>query len=503
MTESATPMALSRGAGPQGPSIDDLLKAGTFHQRLAAARAARERVLAERGDSTEPQFLPGPKPWERPEYLRGERYKPKREAPATSALVKTAPTEAVLVKATPATVTPAHLHVESAKPVTAVAPAPMTVEPEIAVAPVAPAVAAATMGAWRLRLYQVAGGVAFGVAVGVGMGYWFASAPRPAASAPVTIAVEAPVAAAPADSALEVARIALPAADVLPPSPDAPHLSNVTYVSAALPEITGGGPVGPQMAAAPMAVTASLALPESAAPVLAAATAPAPERAAGPGLAAVVAEPAFAGPTAPLPVVFSVAAPAMPRLTAMAPPPLPDLPETLGTPVSYSVPDVARPEVGPGDTPLSAQGTPLPVARPAPTAEFTLMVHAPATLTEAEVATAADAFEAAGFGAITPKTVDVNIRETNVRYYAAEDRAVAARLAEVLGARLRDFTGFSPKPPEGTIEVWMAGRGSAAAPKVSAKPAKTKKKRTAAAGPSQVQILKDRLVRQLRAGALN
>ncbi|MGL4279763.1 MAG: hypothetical protein ACRCS0_05310, partial [Albidovulum sp.] len=171
--------------------------------------------------------------------------------------------------------------------------------------------------------------------------------------------------------------------------------------------------------------------------------------------------------------------------------------------VSYSLPEAVDPGAGPGDTPLAAQGTPLPVALPAPTGDFTLIVHAPETLTEAEIATAADAFEAAGFGAITPKTVDVTIRETNVRFYAAEDKEVAARLAEALGARLRDFTDFSPKPPEGTVEVWLAGRGNGAAPKVSAKPAKTKKKRAAAAGPSQVQILKDRLVRQLRAGALN
>ncbi|MCA0271048.1 MAG: hypothetical protein LCH69_03165 [Proteobacteria bacterium] len=497
MTEFATPVARSRGAGPDGPSIDDLLKTGTFHQRLAAARAEREKVLAERGDATEPQFLTGPKPWERPEYLRGEVDKSRREAAAKPALAKAAP----------AKITPARVHAKSARPAakpgTVVAQVPVTEEPVIAPASIPPAVAAATMGAWRLRLYQVAGGVAFGVTVGVGMGYWFASAPSPETSAPAGISAEVPAVAAPGDVAQEVAGIALPAPDVLPPSPDAPHLSNVTYVSAALPAITGGGPVGPQMAAAPKAVTASLALPESAAPVLAPATAPAPVRTAGPGLAASAPELGFDSPVVPPPVVFAVAAPALPGMAADTPPPLPVLPKTLATPISYSVPEVADPPTGPGDTPLAAQGAPLPVARPAPTEDFTLIVHAPATLTEAEIATAADALEAAGFGAITPKTVAVNIRETNVRYYSPEDEAIAARLAEVMGARLRDFTGFSPKPPDGTIEVWLEGRGNAAATKVSTKPAKTKKKRAAAAGPSQVQILKDRLVRQLRAGALN
>jgi hypothetical protein len=476
-------VARSRGVGPDGPNIDDLLKTGTFHQRLAAARAEREKVLAERGDAAEPQFLPGPKPWERPEYLRGEVRKPRREAPARPAPAKVAPVKVA--------------------PETAGALVPVAAEPVIVPATAAPALAAATMGAWRLRLYQVAGGVAFGVTLGVGMGYWFASAPRTGASAPVSISAEVPAVTAPGDSAQDVAGIALPAPDALPPSPEAPHLSNVTYVSAALPAITGGGPVGPQMATAPVAVTASLALPEGSAPAPVPGTAPTPERAAGPGPAAGAPELGFDGPLAPLPVVFTLAQPALPRMAADAALPLPALPETQGTPVSYSVPAVADPQTGPGDFPLAAQDAPLPVARPAPTEEFTLIVHAPATLTEAEIATAADAFEAAGFGAITPKTVDVNIRETNVRYYSAEDQGIAARLAGVLGARLRDFTGFSPKPPEGTVEVWLAGRGSATAAKVSAKPAKTKKNRAAAAGPSQVQILKDRLVRQLRAGALN
>lgn len=64
---------------------------GRTHRRSLASRnippAAGSRAsgtreaLAARGDSgVEPQFLPGPKPWERPEYLRGEVRKVKREA---------------------------------------------------------------------------------------------------------------------------------------------------------------------------------------------------------------------------------------------------------------------------------------------------------------------------------------------------------------------------------------------------------------------------------------
>ena len=34
----------------------------------------------------------------------------------------------------------------------------------------------------------------------------------------------------------------------------------------------------------------------------------------------------------------------------------------------------------------------------------------------------------------------------------------AAALADGIGATLRDFTDFEPSPPEGLIEVWLAGR---------------------------------------------
>ncbi|MGL4280646.1 MAG: hypothetical protein ACRCS0_09780, partial [Albidovulum sp.] len=339
------------------------MKTGTFHQRLAAARAEREKVLAARGDATEPQFLPGPKPWERPEYLRGEPGKTKDETAARPRLAKPETVEVALAKVGEARVAPASGHattsrtvVRNARPRPAIALVPVAAQPETvpAAAPpvtVAPLVAAQATGAWRIRLFQLAGGVAFGVSLGVGMGYWFASTPRTQPTAPASVSAEGPAVAAPGESAGEIAGIALPAPEVLPPSPDAPHLSNVTYVSAALPAITGGGPVGPQMATAPAAVTASLALPEAIPPATpSAATAPAPERTAGPGLAATAPELGFDGPAAPLPVAFALAASVLPQVASDAVPPLPVLPEILATPVSYSLPEAVDPGAGPGDT---------------------------------------------------------------------------------------------------------------------------------------------------------
>ena len=61
------------------------------------------------------------------------------------------------------------------------------------------------------------------------------------------------------------------------------------------------------------------------------------------------------------------------------------------------------------------------------------------------------------------QTVDMRISERNIRYFHAADRTEAARLAEAYGAELKDFTWFQPKPEPGTTELWLSGRGSAAA----------------------------------------
>lgn len=484
MKEVATSMTSARAGGPEGPSIDDLLQTGTFHQRLAAARAEREKALAARGDSgVEPQFLPGPKPWERPEYLRGEVRKVKREAPPPIALK--APQRA------PATIPPA---IPEAKQIAEIAaslePIPV-VEPAAAVRPEAPAPS-------RPRLYQVAGGVVLGLAIGVGMGFWFARAPQTEPASAIQVSASTP--AAPTPGAGETAPLALPSVDVLPARASVPALPNASAASATLPAITGGGPVGPQMAAAPAAVAPGLVLPETSAPAPMEIGAPAASRQPAPALSGGAPELGFASVAEPLPVAFAVPRGAMPAVADGAQS-LPGLPDTLSQPVSFEGPEAVAP--APGDQPLAAQGVPLPVARPAPPDGLKLIVHAPATLTDAEIGTASDAFAAAGFDTVEPKPVDFTIKETNVRFFSPADQADATRIAKALGAKLRDFTGFSPRPPEGTIEVWLAGRGNAA-PAVSSKPLKsTKTKKVRSNGPSQVQILKDRLVRQLRAGILN
>lgn len=54
--------------------------------------------------------------------------------------------------------------------------------------------------------------------------------------------------------------------------------------------------------------------------------------------------------------------------------------------------------------------------------------------------------------------VDYSISTRNLRYFHAEDRAEAERLAAQYDADLRDFTWFLPAPVKGTVELWLSGR---------------------------------------------
>lgn len=60
-----------------------------------------------------------------------------------------------------------------------------------------------------------------------------------------------------------------------------------------------------------------------------------------------------------------------------------------------------------------------------------------------------------------PRYFNFNVNQTQVRYFHDTDKADASVLAEAFGATLRDFTGFQPLPPEGRVELWIAGRSSA------------------------------------------
>lgn len=496
MNKVATSPTPSRDAGFDGPSIDELLRSGSFHERLAAARAKREKALAASADAPE-QLVSGQKPWERPEYMRGEpksgqrKRRPDDGRGRSGAVAKGFP---ILTEPRPAA--------EQRRP----AEAEAAVDEAPAGAVPAPAAAPAT---GRLRLLQVAGGATFGIAVGIAVGYWFADGALPvpgATSAPTAPRTALAVGTA-APQALQqapvpgAARIALPGADALPAMPEPPQLSNVTYLSATLPHIALGGPVEPAAAVAPRLAEAGPGLQDGDVPVPVSLSAPRPVR--GGALASPTPESdlGFAGLSAAGPVSFGAPVGHLPDVEASLPA-LPAAPDAISHPVALVLPDaVALPDT-PGDAPLAGQDVPLPVARPvaAPHRDLTLIVRAPSGLSDEAIGAATGALTAGGFAAAGAEPVDFKISETNVRYFSPADQESAAAVAKTLGARLRDFTDYSPRPPEGTIEVWLAGQGSSPA-KAAAAPAKARNARAEA--PSAVDILKNRLIRQLRAGTLN
>jgi hypothetical protein len=117
---------------------------------------------------------------------------------------------------------------------------------------------------------------------------------------------------------------------------------------------------------------------------------------------------------------------------------------------------------------------------------------------------------AAGFTVTETAETDVAVRETNVRYYHLKDAEAAQALAAQLDVTARDFTGLSPAPPQGMIEVWVKGPPTDKAPAVAVKKTNTKAKKKKPAAPAadpavseaqELQALRDRLLKQLQAGA--
>jgi hypothetical protein len=90
-----------------------------------------------------------------------------------------------------------------------------------------------------------------------------------------------------------------------------------------------------------------------------------------------------------------------------------------------------------------------------------LLVAAPGSLPDEEVGRVVEMLAAGGFGGVSSGTVDISITRSNVRYFHAEDEPAAERVQALLRpdfeADVRAFTHFSPAPPPGTVELWLAG----------------------------------------------
>jgi hypothetical protein len=119
--------------------------------------------------------------------------------------------------------------------------------------------------------------------------------------------------------------------------------------------------------------------------------------------------------------------------------------------------------LGPDGAPLI--GPPPPPGLTGPVA--TVRIHAPVNLSRAEVDRAIAALRAQGHRIEGPYRVSFSISRSNARYFHGGDAEAARAVGSALGptargttVETRDFTHFAPRPPAGTVELWLAGRGS-------------------------------------------
>ncbi|MGB3314405.1 MAG: hypothetical protein WBB85_08325, partial [Albidovulum sp.] len=126
--------------------------------------------------------------------------------------------------------------------------------------------------------------------------------------------------------------------------------------------------------------------------------------------------------------------------------------------ITNPLPDLTRPDFISLDILIPPQAVPPPVP---PLADpQTVFLHVPSSVPETEVQNVFAALKVAGFTVEDPRRVGFSISTSNVRYFHDADAGAATRLAETIGAAARDFTAYRPSPPDGTIEVWIAGRAS-------------------------------------------
>lgn len=180
----------------------------------------------------------------------------------------------------------------------------------------------------------------------------------------------------------------------------------------------------------------------------------------------------------------------------------------IGARLAPLMPDVARL----ADLPVAEQALPPAVSAVvgpdfSATSVHLLLSHGGSA---DDVSPLAAKLDEAGFTVTETAETGVTIRETNVRYYHLADAEAAQALAVQLDVTARDFTGFSPAPPQGMIEVWVKGTTADKAPAAVVKEVKTKAKKKKPAAPAadpavseaqELQALRDRLLKQLQSGA--
>jgi hypothetical protein len=302
--------------------------------------------------------------------------------------------------------------------------------------------------------------------------------------------------------------------------PARPGLGGVPVESGVTrPAASDVGPARAPATALPVATRTGSFRPPAALPVVEAAAitatlgaipaeADAPLRPA-PAPASVATGPAPAGidqraPEAP-PSVAGRTAPSRP-LAALAPPALsaarpglglPLVPVALPVPQSrgISAPTAVQPEPDARPRAALAPPTPPPAVPAIPGAEsLAVWLAVPQTVPEAEAEEVAGLLREIGVRESEVTRVGFRVSSSHVRFYRPADAAAAAALGELIGAETRDMTAFRPLPPDGTLEIFLAGESTAPAVRAAA-PNRVRQR-----APDELTRMRDRIVNRLRRG---
>lgn len=90
--------------------------------------------------------------------------------------------------------------------------------------------------------------------------------------------------------------------------------------------------------------------------------------------------------------------------------------------------------------------------------QISLVKIAPTNVTESRMSEMAETLSAAGVQVSSVDRVNYRVSQTHTRYYNRQDEEAAQQIAAAVGGVARDFTNFASPPPPGLIELYLEGQ---------------------------------------------
>jgi hypothetical protein len=124
----------------------------------------------------------------------------------------------------------------------------------------------------------------------------------------------------------------------------------------------------------------------------------------------------------------------------------------------------------------------------------------PETVPDAEAEELMTLVRAVGIGDGRVSRVGFKVSSTHLRFYHREDAGAAAALAAIVGTEARDFTSFRPRPPDGTLELFVAGESTSPPPRPAPARRAAPAEPPAAQPADDLTRMRDRLADRMRRG---